>query len=191
MKKCLSIFLILTALLLVGCGGGEVKISQERAKEIALESAGIKAEDVHFIRVEKDRDDGRTVYEIEFRTKDGMEYDYEIDAETGNIISYDTERKGKVAQQQIVLSEKAGGQQSETETAVKKESLLIPEDRAKEIALEKVPGATTENIVQFKKDYEDGKDVYEGKIIYNNTEYEFEIDAQTGNVNEWESETIG
>ena len=32
--------------------------------------------------------------------------------------------------------------------------------------------------------------VYEGELIYNGTEYEFKIDAATGTVLEWESESI-
>ena len=73
--------------------------------------------------------------------------------------------------------------------AVGKET-KISEDRAKEIALSKVPGATKENIRGFKKDFDDGRTEYEGEIIYNKTEYEFEIDAETGEIKKWESESI-
>ncbi|MBQ8392105.1 MAG: PepSY domain-containing protein [Clostridia bacterium] len=64
----------------------------------------------------------------------------------------------------------------------------ISEERAKEIALEKVPGATEENIRKFKKDRDDGKYVYEGEILYNKTEYDFEIDAESGEIISWDQE---
>ena len=66
----------------------------------------------------------------------------------------------------------------------------ISEEQAKKIALSRVPGAATENIREFKKDIDNGKVEYEGEIVYNNTEYEFEIDALTGKIKNWETESI-
>ena len=65
----------------------------------------------------------------------------------------------------------------------------ISEEKAKEIALEKVPGATTQDIRQFKKDRDDGRYVYEGEILYNKTEYDFEIDAESGEIISWDQES--
>lgn len=63
-------------------------ITVDEAKSKALEHAGLKLADVRFVKAERDRDDGRTVYEIEFY-HNRTEYDYEIDATTGAIISFD------------------------------------------------------------------------------------------------------
>ena len=38
-----------------------------------------------------DYDDGAAKYEVEFRTPDGYEYEYEIDVETGKILDKDVE----------------------------------------------------------------------------------------------------
>ena len=65
------------------------EISQDKAKEIALEHAKVAENSLIFDKVEKDYEDRRLVYEVEFVTNDGMEYDYEIDASSGTIVKYD------------------------------------------------------------------------------------------------------
>ena len=66
----------------------------------------------------------------------------------------------------------------------------VSETDARALALARVSGATGADIVEFKQDYDDGRLIYEGKIIYNNREYEFEIDAATGAVLDWDSESV-
>lgn len=66
----------------------------------------------------------------------------------------------------------------------------IGEMAAKQIALNKVPGATEADIYEFEKEYDDGLVQYEGKIIYNGCEYEFEISGETGDIFDWEIEKI-
>ena len=44
------------------------------------------------------------------------------------------------------------------------------------------------DIAKFKLDNDDGRAKYEGIIIYSGTKYEFEIDAETGDIIEWETE---
>lgn len=63
---------------------------------------------------------------------------------------------------------------------------LISESEAIGIALAKVPGASENDIVSFGEDYDYGRWIYEGEIRYEGLEYDFEIDAQTGNILEWE-----
>lgn len=60
-------------------------IGLEKAKEIALKHAGLKKSEVTKLKAERDRDDGIVKYEVEFE-KGRMEYDYEINAETGKIL---------------------------------------------------------------------------------------------------------
>ena len=62
----------------------------EDAKSIALQDAGLNAGQVYFKKVQLDRDDGRTVYEVEFLCN-GYEYEYEIDSKTGSILERDRE----------------------------------------------------------------------------------------------------
>ena len=60
-----------------------------------------------------------------------------------------------------------------------KRSKITPA-RAKQIALAKVPGATLRNIKDFDEDS------YEGEIHYRGYTYEFEIDAYTGRITDWD-----
>ena len=62
-----------------------------------------------------------------------------------------------------------------------KRSKITPA-RAKQIALAKVPGATLRNI----KDFDFDEDSYEGEIHYRGYTYEFEIDAYTGRITDWD-----
>ena len=67
-------------------------ISVEDAKTIALERAGKRADEVTFGKAKLERDDGVWSYEIEFFVPGVMEYEYEIDAETGAVLEEDVER---------------------------------------------------------------------------------------------------
>lgn len=147
-------------------------IGEEKAKSIALAHAGVKESDVVFSKLKLDFDDDKTAeYDVEFYTGT-MEYDYEINALTGEITSYDNEAESYV---------KPSSTASST-------SIVISESEAKAIALKQVSGATQENIVKFEIDSDDGKMEYDGKIVYNNMEYEFSIDGYTGAIREWDVE---
>lgn len=65
-------------------------IGEESAKSIALEKAGLSADNVTFDKVELDCDDGVWQYEVEFR-KDRTEYDADIKADDGSILSWDVD----------------------------------------------------------------------------------------------------
>lgn len=67
------------------------RISETKARDIALAHAGLTADQVSRLRVEFDYDDGIPEYEVDFDF-DGFEYDYEIHAETGKILSWDKDR---------------------------------------------------------------------------------------------------
>jgi len=65
-----------------------IAISEEDAKAIALEHAGLSAEQITFTTSGLDRDDYREHYDIEFYTNDNKEYDYEIAYDTGEILEW-------------------------------------------------------------------------------------------------------
>ena len=67
-------------------------ITREEANKIALSHAGVSADKAERFESKLEWDDRRQVYEIEFDSS-GYEYDYEIDAKTGEIIKFDKELK--------------------------------------------------------------------------------------------------
>ena len=150
-----------------GSTGTTASITADRAKEIALNHAGLTASQVTFARASLDWDDGRLTYDVEFYTSDYKEYDYEIDANTGAVISYDYDAE--------YYSRPSTGGSTGTGTA-------ISEARAREIALAQVPGAASSNVRKVTMDWDDGRAEYEVEIVYNYMEYDFEIDANTGSI---------
>ena len=142
-------------------------VDEAKAKSIALSDAGVKEADTAYLKVKLDYDDGVKVYDVEFYAG-GTEYDYEINAATGEIRSMDHDAEGYAPTQ-------TGSAKSEADIQA--------------IALAKVPGATASDL-RMHLDHDDGRQVYEGSIYYNSMEYEFTIDAYSGAILEWDSESI-
>lgn len=150
------------------------QITLEQAKETALKHAGHKADAVTFVKAEQDYENGKLVYEVEFVTNDGgkvVEYDYEIEAATGSVVSYDYDAENYVSAKGAT-------------------TVSVDEPTAKQTVLNKVPGATAANIYEWKLDFDDGRWEYDGKIVYNQMEYDFTVDASSGAVTEWDVESI-
>lgn len=73
------------------------------------------------------------------------------------------------------------------QTASSADNGLISRDKASSIALEKAGGGTVRYI---KLERDDGRQVYEGEVVNGQYEYEFEIDARTGKVREWDKDRM-
>jgi len=67
------------------------RISVEEAKSIALQHAGLSANDVVFSKAMLEWENGRLVYEVEFDLPGIAEYEYDIDIYTGEIVSAEKE----------------------------------------------------------------------------------------------------
>ncbi len=65
-------------------------IGRVKAEEIALNHAGLQKDKVTELEVEIDLENGKMVYEVEFKAN-GFEYDYDISAVDGNIIKSNKE----------------------------------------------------------------------------------------------------
>lgn len=152
-------------------------ITMAQAKEIALKDAGVSASDVSFTEVKSDTYNGQKVYEIEF-VYQNTEYDYEIHAITGKIISSEKESK-KDSDGQIASK----NQNTSTDA-------FISASKAKEIAL-KHAGISAAAFIKAELDCDDDDDIpkYEIEFYSDATEYDYEINAKTGKILHYESET--
>jgi len=63
-------------------------ITEEGAIEIALEKAGLTRNDVNYVKAEPDYDDRVSHYDVEFR-QGKYEYDVEVKADDGTILSFE------------------------------------------------------------------------------------------------------
>ena len=173
-----------------GCGGnGGKDIGKDAAKTAAFSDAGVTEDEITRLKVSKDHDDGRSVYEVDFTVAStGDEYDYEISAEDGSILQVDREMgKGSVntTQDQTQNQEQTQNQGTTTQSQP-----AISEEKAKNLALERVPGASAQDL-RMQLEFDDGIQKYEGDIVYDGKEYDFEIDANTGTFLEWSEERVG
>lgn len=147
-------------------GGG---ISVDEAKRIALEKvAGASESDI--VKAVKDIDDGREEYDVEI-VYDGFEYDIELSAEDGRLLDISKEKAD--AEETVVVETVSPSSDNSSDADLAK---------AKKTALAQVPGASESDIVKAHKDYDDGRQEYEVEIRYNGYEYDYEIDAATGNI---------
>lgn len=140
-----------------------VSITKDKAKKIALKDAGLSASKVSYIQVKLDWEAGRRVYDVEFYSGN-TEYDYVIDAATGDILSFDHDVE---------------------DLSIPSSDERISREKAIKLAKAKAPGAT---LVEIELDFEDGRAIYEGELRDGETEYEFEIDADTGDFIKWDVE---
>ena len=69
---------------------GGADIGYAKAKSIALNHAGLSENQAYDMDIELDDEDGKLVYEVEFKSGN-MEYDYEIDAASGAILKHEAE----------------------------------------------------------------------------------------------------
>ncbi len=149
------------------------KLTEEEVKSIAFQDAGVEESQVTRIRVHQEYDDGRDKYEVDFYV-DNREYDYDIDSNTGEIISKDSEIEDDFMNQDASGTQPTDGQ-------------VISKEKALEIVLARVEGAGEEN-VRMELEKEDKYWKYEGEILYNQREYEFELNGETGEILEWSEE---
>ena len=139
-------------------------IGAEKAKSIALSHAGFTASQVQRLKVEKDYDDGRLEYEVEFYAGT-TEYDYTISGTDGTILKQDKEEHG--------------GSQTTQPSA----GSDIGAEKAKSIALSHA-GFTASQVqdLQVEKDNDDGRLEYQVEFRVNGTEYEYTISAADGTI---------
>ena len=140
-------------------------IGVNRAMNIALKKVP-GANSSHVKEIHLDRENGRMVYEGEIYYN-GQEYEFDIDAVTGDIVKWKVDE----------ISNNSGYINNNVNN-----SQTITMEKAKSIALAQVPGANQSHFGKIELDHDHGRAVYEIEIFYNNSKYEFDIDASTGKI---------
>lgn len=163
---------------IAGNGGSDEYISGDEAKAIALEHAGLAEADVEFVRIRLDYDDRRAEYDVEF-FRGNEEYDYEIDAVSGEIVAYDYD----VENYNRTASGAAGN------AGASANGPALTADEAQNIALEHA-GVDQANVrrMQVEYDRDDGRRIYEVEWDADGMEYSYEVDADTGDILQYESD---
>ena len=151
-----------------GSTGSTTDIGEAKARSVALSHAGISESSTSYIHAKKDWDDGRWVYDVEFWA-DGKEYDYEILASDGTILSYDYD-----AEYQWSGSTGTGSTSSTAD---------IGEAKAKSVALSHAGiSESSTSYIYAKKDWDDGRSVYDVEFWADGKEYDYEILASDGTI---------
>lgn len=182
--------------LLAGCSSS---ISQEEATTIALEHAGVAKEDAVSLSVQQEYEDGRDIFEVKFSTQD-TEYSYDVAQKDGEIINYNYGKTGaalsgddgssqtgdgQAVQEEIDQTQSDIQQAQQEESAAQSQALAVEdavdEDTAVSIAMEHA-GVTECSIHRVELDTEDGRQVYEVEFFAGNTEYDYTIDRETGEI---------
>lgn len=149
-------------------------ITAAKAKEIALKHAGVAAENATFIKAEYDFDDGVKKYDVEFSVKN-VEYEYEINAESGKVIKSEKDIDGDYRQVTTTTVAKPTNANNSNNT--------ISAAKAKEIALGHAKiSADKVAYIRAEYDYDDGVREYEVEFKVDNVEYDYIINAVTGAV---------
>ena len=145
----------LTAVTSTGRASDGGYIGTEVAKNAALAHAGLTADQVTVSKVDFDMEDGRMVYEVEFWAGN-VEYEYDVDATTGEIVKNRTERYTAAAGQDASIDEAAA-------KAAALNAVGLSEDQAEGILV--IPS------------YDDGRFVYKVKFWTGSTEYFCAVDG--------------
>lgn len=149
-----------------GTGQTSKYIGLAAAKEVAATDAGVAVKDAVFTKAKREKDDGQYIYDIEF-TAGNKKYEYEIRATDGMVLD----------------------KESETIEETQSSSKYIGVAAAKQAALSH-SGVSSANAV-FKKaklERDDGVWQYKIEFYSGSMEYEYEIDAKTGTILEYDWE---
>ncbi len=157
-------------------------IGVRQAENIAFTHAGVSEAQVRELEIDYDYEDGRLIYEIEFYVK-GSEYEYEIDARNGNVLKFEQDHKEVVTKPTDKPGNTADKAQPNTDKS------LIGHARAEEIAFQHA-GVSRSQVrkLETELEFEKGVSYYEVEFKVGTTEYEYEIDAYSGKILDYEIE---
>ena len=192
-------------------------IGEDAAEEFAILDADITWDEVSGLHTYLERDKGRYVYDIEFHAGHAK-YEYEILAEDGSVLDKEVKTSGtRTAAEQTDSRQKEETDLRADDSRQKEETDLqaadtdsgqdtgnaapaapqteskpryLSVDEAKKIALDHAgltEGQVRFSTAKFDDDDSEGEE-YEIEFYSGNTEYEYEIDARTGDIRDFSKE---
>lgn len=175
----LSGVLVSGAVLARGVSEKKASIGSQSALDIALADAGVRSADARNTKSVFEREGVGYVYDVEFDCGTN-EYDYIIDAKSGEILVRDIDSDDGTPTTTIPQTKTPT---VATATDADGSSAYISVGQAKEIALAHAQLSASE--VRFRKavlERDDGFAEYEIEFIKDRTEYEYSVDAETGKI---------
>ena len=142
------------------------EISGDEALAIALDNASVPEPNAYNVKVERDGDNGIPIWDIEFETEYG-DYDFEVAISGGRIVGADYEVDDE-------WLDRLGGSP-------------VTAEEAKTLLAGKAPGASAGDIA-LREERSDGRTRYEGEFYGDGIKYEFELDAATGVIYDWNAD---
>ena len=153
-------------------------IGEEAAKKAALENAGLSESQVTWTKVEREWDDGRLEYELEFWCGNS-EYDCTVDGHTGDLLKCGIDHH----------EEYNSGHHSDLHHGGTSAASDIGQAAAKAAALAHAGVAESKTTgMKVERDWDDGRLEYDVEFYVGRTEYEYTIDGVTGDVLEYEQD---
>lgn len=153
-------------------------IAESKAKQIAVDDAGVKMSAVNFTKVHLDTDDGKLEYDIDFNAGK-TEFDYDIDARTGKILSAEKDINENFVPPAKVENSRKKSSDKKADTITKEKALKIAMKDAgipqKDISYSEV-----------ETDNDDGVNKYEVVIRKGDKEYSYDIAVKDGSILEHE-----
>ena len=169
-----------------GTASAKGYIGVDDAKTAAYAHAGVSASDVLYVETDFDSEHGVMVYEVEFYAG-SVEYEYDINALTGEVVKYEQEQTGNLAGNGSGNSGSGtgtgagtGNQYGNGASSVDTGS-FIGEAAAKAAALSDA-GVSESEVTRLKCELDRDHGSYKYEIEFNvgRTEYEYEVDAYSG-----------
>lgn len=165
-----------------GSGSNTTFIGESAATTAALTHAKVDQSAAQSLTVKLDEDDGVAYYEIEFCSA-GVEYDYEINATTGAVAKFEQDTCDHYAHRS------GSNNQNQNQNQGNSNGSYIGYDAALQAAC-KHAGVNVSQVTRLENelDHDDGVARYEISFHVGNMEYEYEINASTGQILKYESE---
>ena len=156
-------------------------VGEEAAKQAALNNAGLSAADVTNWKVEREWDDGRLEYELEFWCGT-TEYDCTVDGHTGSVLKCEIDHHGNNSSGHHSDSHYGG-------TTAGGTTADIGQAAAKAAALTHAGVSESQTTkMKVEQDWDGGRLEYEVEFKAGGKEYEYTIDGATGAILEYETD---